>query len=87
MDRVAEEAITLEAEAKKAGLEAAALGLSGQSNGAAPPKPGQPAAKAPPPPPKPGTPGAKKAATEAASKQDSVNGTKLDRYWPLPKGE
>lgn len=82
MDRVAEEAVSLEAEAKKASLEAVA------ANGGVPANPAGPnAAKgAPPPPPKPGTPAAKKAATENASKQDGVNGyggtAKLDRYWP-----
>ncbi len=89
MDRIAEEAVSLEAEAKKAGLEAAAQNMG------LPPNPAGPnAAKgAPPPPPKPGTPAAKKAATESASKQDelparrSVDARKISDYWPAPKDE
>jgi phage-related protein (TIGR01555 family) len=67
MDRIAEEAISLEAEAKKAGLEAAAQGLA-VTGGQPPPPNGQQ-----PPPPKNGTNGAKK----PAEKQDGI-----DRYWP-----
>lgn len=68
MDRVAEEAITLEAEAKKASLEAVA------ANGGV--APGAPAATGAPPPKKPGatpppTPAAKKKAAEEETKADN----------------